>query len=69
MEFITAKRYDIKSGELVLYSKEDLGKVYTLLEDNTNFILTYNKESTLVIADHILAKVKNGEIVLGAEEE
>jgi len=54
---------------LVFDSKEDLLEVYDMLENNKNFVLTYNNKSTLIIADNYYAQVKNGDIVLEANEK
>jgi uncharacterized protein YfkK (UPF0435 family) len=63
------KLENVNEDSFTFDSIEDLKDVYSMLENNENFILTRGKVSTLVIADNYYAKVNNGELLLLAKEK
>lgn len=68
MEYINAKEYNPEEGTIVLKKKEDIEQLWDLLNDNEPFVINYKKRSIMVVPDMLLPKIKNGEILLGAEE-
>jgi len=62
----------VEEEEIVLSNSEDLAKVYKLLDDDENFILSWDDNgknvAQVIVATNLSARVKNNETLLKAEE-
>ena len=72
METFDAKIF--RPDLILLKNSKDLSKLYTLIEKDENFIIQWTDENLnlnaqVIVATHIIAKVKNGEMTLSSLEQ
>lgn len=68
MEIIKAKA--VTETEFDLVSVKDIEKVFSLIEDNINFVLQWDEgailRSKLIVATNVSGSIKNGGLILTA---
>ena len=72
MEKFEAKIF--RPEEIVLVNSADLAKVYTLIQKDEDFIITWidekdkSRHAEVIVSTHIIGKVRNGDMKLHSVE-